>query len=442
MRRRQRSLFSSLLTVAVLCTANYSYAADDSVDPNQTQIQSQSQPLQGKAAAFGVLSEEIQDKMGFRCATDGYEDVVVSDVIPGTAAFDCAIHKGDLIIDAQLDGTALDITIQRDGKIFKARLRELVKGNPVFVTQKAKMDATPIKPFTLNAEQRVINDNQLVPESAKTDKTPKLSNLRADRFALQADQNFKRLADYNMELIVDRSMSMGKSDCPDGLSRWRWCGGQAARLAQSLSPYVPSGLTIIPFATEYDVFEHATAQSIDYLFNKMNLQQGTRLFEPLAERLDDYLAHHKPNTKPLLIVVITDGVPVPKFEPELVKKELVEASQRMTSPGEVTIIFCQIGSQDLYGQRYLSELDQNLTNYGARYRFVHTISFDDLQQLGLGPALVASMKVYAPIAPPAVPAAKSTTAKSTTAKSTTAKSTPTKGTTAKGKSVSSRQFTK
>jgi PDZ domain len=397
MTHRLRLLFSSLLSFAVLCTAVNSYGADTETNSNP------SQPLQGKAAAFGVLSEEIQAKMGFKCATDDNEDVAISDVVPGTAAADCALHKGDLILDAQLEGNALAITIQRDGQIFKARLRELSKEPPVFVVQKAKMDNRPTKPFTLNAEQRVVNDNQLVPENAKADKTPRLSNLGANRFALQADQNFKMLADYNMELIVDRSMSMNKLDCPDGLSRWRWCGAQAARLAQSLSPYVPHGLTIIPFATEYDVFEHATAQSIDYLFNKMNLQQGTRLFEPLTERLDNYFTHHKPATKPLLIVVITDGVPVPKFEPELVKKELVEASQRMTSPGEVTVIFCQIGSQDRFGQRYLSELDENLISYGARYHFVHTISFDDLQQMGLGPALVASMKVYAPMTPPTVP---------------------------------------
>ena len=78
-------------------------------------------------------------------------------------------------------------------------------------------------------------------------------------------------------------MSMRKPDCPGGLSRWQWCGQQAARLTQSLAPYVPNGLTIIPFATEYDVFEHATAQNIDYLFRRIGLQLGTRLYEPLAE---------------------------------------------------------------------------------------------------------------------------------------------------------------
>src|ERR1700733_2573520 len=105
MRGRLQLLFSSLLMGTVLCTALNVYGAETSTDANAPQ------PLQGKAAAFGVLNEEMQAKMGFRCASDDYEDVVVSDVLPGTAAFDCAIHKGDLILDAQLDGTALDITI-------------------------------------------------------------------------------------------------------------------------------------------------------------------------------------------------------------------------------------------------------------------------------------------------------------------------------------------
>ncbi len=401
MTNQLRKLVHTLVACLFLSSSHIVSAADSG------SVSGQSPPLQGKTAAYGVLSEQMQARMGFKCATEDNEDVVVSDVVPGTAASDCEIHKGDLILDAQVVGTALSITIERDGRIFEARLREVSQTSPSFIVQKGKMDNRTTKPFTLNAEQKVIQDNHLVPEAATADKTPKLSDLSTNRFALQADQNIRMLADYNLELIVDRSMSMHKPDCPNGLSRWQWCGSQATRLAQALTPYVPNGLTIIPFATEYDVFEHANPQSIEYLFNRMNLQSGTRLFEPLTERLDNYFSHRKPTTKPLLVVVITDGVPVPKFEPELVKRELVEASKKMTSPGEVTVIFCQIGSEDRFGQRYLTELDDNLTNYGARYHFVHTISFDDLQQMGLGPALVASMKIYAP--PPPTQMAKART---------------------------------
>jgi hypothetical protein len=364
-----------------------------------------SRSLQGRAStyeAFGALSDEVQFRMGFKSVTDDSEDVVITEVSPNTAAYECGLKIGDRIIDAQLNDNALDVTIQRGGKTYMARLRARRIANPVFFAQKGQMDNTQRKPFTLNAEQTVINDNELIPEKATADKTPKPIGIDARRFALEADKDAKLLAQYNLELIVDRSRSMQKPDCPGGLSRWAWCGQQAGQLSRSLAPYTPNGLTIIPFATEFDVFEHATPQNIERMFNNIELQNGTRLFEPLAERLDDYFVHHKRNSKPLLIVVITDGVPSPKFEPALVRNELIAASQKMSSPQEVSVIFCQIGCQDRFGQRYLTDLDQNLVDYGARYRFVHVITFDALQESGLGPALVASIKQYAPMPPQVV----------------------------------------
>jgi hypothetical protein len=399
MKLRPRILVSSLISGILMCSTISCFGAED---PDNSRA-----PLQGRAAAFGVLSDQIQNKLGFKCTTNQYEDVLISDVRPGTAAADTTLETGDRILDAQVDGDALQITIERNGQVFKARLRERLKGAPALVVQKPKMDATQVKPFNLNAEMNVTQDNVLVPEKpALANKVPQSTGLRINRFNLEADKNFKMLADYNLELIVDRSMSMRKPDCPGGLSRWEWVGQQSASLAQSLAPYVPNGLTIIPFATEYDVFEHASAQNINTLFNGIGLQFGTRLFEPLAERLDNYFAHWKPTSKPLLIVVITDGVPFPRFEPALVKNELIEASQKMKSPEQVTVIFCQIGDQDRFGKRYLTDLDQNLTNDGARYHFIHTISFDDLQATGLGPALVATMKEYAPIKAAEIPKVK------------------------------------
>jgi hypothetical protein len=294
-----------------------------------------------------------------------------------------------------------------------------LKGNATtqvkFAAAKAQLDTTPspkIKPFTLGASQVFVQsgaqtDAQGNPLKADTNFTldpmgrpPLATGANCNRFSLQASEAMHLLAKYNVELLVDRSCSMGTRDCPGGLSRWEWCGQQAASLAQAISPLVPQGLTIVPFATEYDVFDNASAQNIESLFNTMHLQSGTRLYEPMAEQFDTYFANHAANKKPLLVVVITDGVPVPKIEPVLVRMELVAASNRQKRPQEVTVIFCQIGDQDAKGQAYLQDLDQNLGQYGARYDIVHTITFDNLQQNGLGPALASSLQKYAPAPEP------------------------------------------
>jgi hypothetical protein len=270
-------------------------------------------------------------------------------------------------------------------------------------TMQPKLDHTKITPFKLQTEQFEMQDErQLLREGgAKTDSGSDTLKANVNRFDLRAQNSFKLLANYNLELIVDRSLSMRRPDCPGGLSRWQWCGEQAATLASSLAPFTPNGLTIIPFAREYDVFEHAQARDISTLFSSVELQRGTRLYEPLAERMDNYFAH-RGSVKPLLVVVITDGMPAPRFEPPLVRKELIETSERMSSATEVTVIFCQIGNNDPVGKDYLQDLDQNLVNEGARYHFVHTIPFQELQDKGLGPCLAASIQALAPVAVPNV----------------------------------------
>jgi len=284
-----------------------------------------------------------------------------------------------------------------------------VQGNVSLTVEKPQLDNTPKKPFTLNIQKIDLQDDlqqnmlqqqlqqeqmMLKQEAAKADSSLQTGRLDMSRFSLEATKNFRKLADYNLELIVDRSMSMHQLDCPGGLSRWEWCGSQASNLASALARYQPAGLTVIPFATEYDVFEHAKADSIQYIFQNVGQQLGTRLYEPLAECLDTYFAHRNASTKPLMLVVITDGVPFPKFEPALVKNELIASSKKMTSPGDVIVVFCQIGDRDRKGQEYLTALDDNLTNDGAKYHFVHTVPFDVVQQRGLGETLVACVEQF------------------------------------------------
>jgi len=171
------------------------------------------------------------------------------------------------------------------------------------------------------------------------------------------------------------------------LSRWDWCAFQAADIARALLPYTRSGLVITRFARDFDTHENASPQNIVDVLGQHDFQLGTCLYEPLSARLDNYFARRAPGGKPLLIAVITDGCPAPRPEPRMVMEELISASQRMTAPGEVTVVFLQIGGDDMRGRNYLLNLGQNLRNYGARYQYVHTIPFEVLVQIGLERAL-------------------------------------------------------
>lgn len=253
----------------------------------------------------------------------------------------------------------------------------------------------PAQPFVLSAERSVPREDQLRIQTPVTgDLASKQASANVSAFALQARQAARILSDYRVEIFIDRSMSMRQKDCPGKLSRWDWCGRQAAILAGSLKPYAPEGLTIVPFACEYDIIEHASAPDICSLFENLQMQLSTRLYEPLAERLDNYFTYRTPETKPLLIAVLTDGIPQPPFERPLVRAELIAASKRMVMPGDLTVIFCQIGSRDPFGDNYLRDLDNNLMSNGSRYHFVHTLSFDEIQSAGLGPSLALAIEQH------------------------------------------------
>jgi hypothetical protein len=238
------------------------------------------------------------------------------------------------------------------------------------------------KPFALDVDQTSLSHPTIEVQSRVRDGDLPAFSLRL-------------LGNYDLELIIDQSMSMLTMDCPDLTSRWSWCGAQAHDLANQLAPLTQKGLTITTFAKHYVVHPDAQAADIEQLFAGPALGQGTRLAEPLADRLNSYFARRGPGCKPLLIAVITDGVPEPKMEAAMVENTIIGATRALKDPHEVTIVFFQIGEGDQKGRFFLHQLDTNLINCGARYDIVRVVSFDRLEQIGLAHALVESIQDFA-----------------------------------------------
>jgi hypothetical protein len=107
----------------------------------------------------------------------------------------------------------------------------------------------------------------------------------------------------------------------------------------------------------------------------------------LTARLNSYFAARNQYTKPLLIAVITDGIPFPPPEPDMVRDQLIRASGMMNNARDVTVVFFQIGGRDRFGHDYLHSLDTDLVRQGARFHYVHMIPFERLEQIGLAQAL-------------------------------------------------------
>ena len=352
--------------------------AIEAASPSQTK----STVLKGGVTTFGVLTEQLQSDIGLNCKRDSAGAVQIGKVQAGREAYYAGIQEGDKILSAKIEGKELQIGLQRDGHVFLARLKVLGAGQTIAakVTQAAP---APIQP--LLAANAPVNMFNLTEEQ----------NQLIQSYAV-APNRMQQLTQYNVQIIMDRSLSMQARDCPLQLSRWDWCGAQAAQIAKGLEPFVTNGLTLIPFNHGFDVYEKATPHNIIDVFNDHGFKLGTYLYEPLANRFDEFFKNAETRKKPLLLVVITDGEPWPNPQPEQVKAELVNASQRMANPNELIVVFLQIGDNDQHGRDYLVDLGVNLTGQGARYQYVHTRTFDELKQTGLANAIVSTVEQYAP----------------------------------------------
>jgi hypothetical protein len=350
------------------------------------------------------LSDSTQKAVGIICENDdtlpNHRQKIVC-VNPDSPAATAGLTAGDEITSATLALDDLNLKLSRRGLPLTVSVRLPGGANRPFELQLVQTatgsSASTDSPTRLSRRTAQAGRDRLLDATAfQSSKLPVLDvNPSGETIpVLDVNDPVRMLANFQMELIVDQSLSMRKRDCPGYLSRWDWCGVQATDLARAVAPFEAGGLTITPFNWDYQVHRHAAAQDLVTLFGNPYFHFGTRLAEPLNDRLNDYFAHRHAQSKPLLLAVITDGVPVPKQEPEMVIQELVHASQQMHNSSEVTVVFFQVGGQDRFGHNFLQYLDQNLYRDGARYHLVHTVPFENLVQNGLARSLAQAIQTY------------------------------------------------
>ncbi len=360
---RQRFIATALCLWVAQQMSSTVYGADSPPKPTL---------LKGSVNSFGILTEELQSDLGFKAVRDAANKIRVDKVRLGTEAYYRGLQENDRILSAKADGTQISIRIERDGHPYTVQLKALKAGQQLSsaVAQTNLNGGAPKQKLDGNDDKNVV------------------------KVIVKQHSDIRVLADYKCEIIMDRSLSMRQKDCPGGLSRWDWCGAQTTDIAKDLSPYLKSGLTLVPFNHGFDVFDNASPENIVDIFNDRSFILGTRLCEPLTFLLDRHFKERKPGSKPLLIVVITDGEPWPNPEPDDVRNELVKASNQMNDANDVIVVFLQIGGNDKHGRDYLVDLGSNLISEGSKYQFVHTVTFEDLEANGLAAAITSTVKQY------------------------------------------------
>lgn len=185
------------------------------------------------------------------------------------------------------------------------------------------------------------------------------------------------LKNLDIELLVDKSASMGTRDC-NGKSRWEAAEETAFGLASLAGRYDSDGIVLVPFNNLFSVVENVTPETVAQLFKEHTPFSGTKTDAALKDRLDAHFRRREGgSTKSTCLLVLTDGAPDDR---EAVATVIVDATKKMGADEELAIQFIQVGD-DGDARQFLQWLDDNLVAKGAKFDIVDTVQMTQITDI-------------------------------------------------------------
>ncbi len=296
---------------------------------------------------------------------------VVTKVRLGSPAAVNAVVEGDKILRASLQDKMLTLDIERRGMRYQTKFEIRLEVARAQMNEEVASRSQDEKIWPAPKDEKVEPKVVLKPE------TP------------SADKFFKVMAPYQVVLLIDHSGSMngGLGIGPYDLSRWAWCRNQISDFSRFCGDKLRGGITLIPFNDSFEVHEHACEKDVEDIFNTIVPSGETDICTPLAAAIEAHLAEPDHENKPVLIVVLTDGLP---NQGGSLDKLIAQATSALRNHNEMSITFLTVG-QAPEGDELIEHLDNDLISRGANDDIVSSMRFADLLQTGLKNALLETV---------------------------------------------------
>lgn len=116
---------------------------------------------------------------------------------------------------------------------------------------------------------------------------------------------------YNIKFVIDNSSSMNDKNKRTGRLKWEEASIALAALVPDCVERAKNGIELHFLHGEKSYPRVTSKEEARKIFKEVQLKSGTPLSSKLDEVLQDYLLRYKtePCVEPVLIVVITDGIP-------------------------------------------------------------------------------------------------------------------------------------
>ena len=416
-RRVKQQILICISTLTMFCSITCDYS-DAAGKPSQKLYQG------------GVTQNEMIDNLercGVKCLVQEGPDskLLVRDVRMGSNAFYKGLSTGDVIKSFVQSGDHYQLTFNRGGQTYSLALKPLsgastdsaplnASANQTLLNGKADVDnaklqagkaqlasAAPIvdigsrDPHIIDANSRNV---PIIDVNSKNKPIVDVNGKKIPIVDVDPKNQAEKLIRYDIELIIDITGSMKYVDGTGSQTKFEWCHDQVRSLAQKLAPYKKT-LTITTFNTEYNTKENCDVAQVEQIYGSVDPVGFTDLVDPLIARCNASLTRQQQTQRPQLVVIISDGLPnVPK-DPKEVNRQLIDFSQRLSKPGQITITFLQIGDT-FDGKEFCLDLDENLAHEGAKFDLVNTKTFAELKSAGMINALVDAIKENADLTSP------------------------------------------
>ncbi len=201
-----------------------------------------------------------------------------------------------------------------------------------------------------------------------------MSNLAKKEDGSLPELSLAEAREYDHIILIDKSGSMGSASTRmQGKTRWQEAQEFTEGYARFAEQVDDDGITVITFNSSATVYDNVKSNKVSEIFNNNTPTGSTNLAGALKKAFDKHFS----NTKPSIILVMTDGEPDSQQE---VKDVITKAANTIERDEQLAVQFIQIGD-DKGAEKFLAELDDNLK--GAKFDIVNSLSRTEAEQLTL-----------------------------------------------------------
>lgn len=173
---------------------------------------------------------------------------------------------------------------------------------------------------------------------------------------------------------LDISGSMGTTDCPGGASRIAYSIENLKVFVTEAAKWDPDGVSFYPFGASVHAFRDQKPEDIDTniaAFSK-KLEGMTRTDLAITKAFEEHVEKGNEQT---FLLIITDGDPSDR---QAVEDAIIKITNTVADEKEFRIGFVTVGVRSSSLDHWLTELDDNLTQKGAKYDIVDVKRLEDV----------------------------------------------------------------